>query len=1156
MKRRSGKEKNSSHCRREISQTPEKVLHTKCLSVDSGSLAHSNEIKVKDKPPIETGASTSVFMRGKVEGSSFSRLNRVAEAFKRHSIAALPRDVQKTIRKRDLSHGRIKSLAKDRIVVDINLGENCPSKSKSLENSPSSTNSERKSRDKTKNNNKVFEENDEFDKNGGEKCVEPIYEKLKSKDDTSNTFQYYDNALYMTMKDDSNIEQAHQMTNPYTDVDPVYARPKAAVPISCNSNCPFSPSGENTYENVLYLPMADVSKGTSCINTNQSRPLPTIPTFSRTTSTQTDKRDVTFIKSKCHSTENSPCHSEKMNNRPPLPLPGNSSQASISHRIIRNNDQGKYQDRLVHSVFAMTSQVSRTDIRQSTIRHNSKTELSTDEESGSSERSIPGETKDPNPYSQVYFSDNPDSGVSEGMTTPVLSPCGLKSPISVNNRINSYDCNNILYGNRRCNELYQIEGVFPHDFHREFSYNPRYQNLTDFNKSFSNVTHVSKIKTPVDASFVAQPSVKDISKMLHSTVGRNLFGEFSNISAINTTANICDDTILLPNRRHSICSSADATKTFSSFTNEGNATFWNTTDESRSFDLPYLRKARSLDDVAALNDVPLIAAVEKILHRTNDSSDNTSFNKRTSLGPKEDTEPDQQCNLKKDSFIASKEEDNWGGAYQIRREVLQVGDAKEYLDTGNKSSPSLLSGQSSSVHLFRRASAVDNMTPELPEVLWATRNPSSVSTETPEEVDVSPLAAHNLNSAPSLETNSVACLPACSAKLLHRNIQRQEESSYRLLRLFQDCPLDSIEESEDEIEWLSVEWSMQAALDENSSRDPNVLDLNGSSSSDSSNGVRDSVESSGDEIISSPCILNKISKVSEEKMLAKFRKSFRRKDKDKIDPQVNMFLFVDNPMYLSPEVKKEAKVIPSKNNNWCVNNPTYTSPNVNNQKVRTFVKSKDNIKSQCEQENLKNLCLAQSENNSERLVNRNKSISMQANPCYDSPGLLKNRSQSVSSSKSDCTYLAPWATNLQYRTIMNHAHSVVSNDITDMEKYADHEYCTIAGDEESDSWITQSSGSHHPSSPSSKRILQFKETDDIMPSFPKHTKKIKQIVNESLTPSKLRRPMFSARSFVRSASVSERSLECTNEEDRNRTAPCSIARRANSFRQQVGVNLL
>ncbi|XP_047741581.1 uncharacterized protein LOC125179552 [Hyalella azteca] len=479
-------------------------------------------------------------------------------------------------------------------------------------------------------------------------------------------------------------------------------------------------------------------------------------------------------------------------------------------------------------------------------------------------------------------------------------------------------------------------------------------------------------------------------------------------------------------RRHSISSSDNVSKELITGSNRCDVSFWNEVSDS-SIHLPKFRKYPSESMLFHEYEVPLAASIDKILSQTQQSS----F-----------LDPDNRKNFP--DLMVSFSLFRQCGENRIRHVLARRKEAGTALPCPIVAGKQVISAQwlktSSEADLFHTTPG--NLTLELPEMgseQLGTRNMTGAS------VPNTAARSEHVSECRELKkgTKEEGLLPA--SKTEEKLLQRQEESSYRLLRLFQDCSIDEVIESDDE-DFDSGEWSMHATLDENSTRDPALLDL--SCAMLNVDVMRDPEKLDSATV----SVIEKLRAISDDKMLAKFRKSFRRKDKDKVDNNLSMFMFVDNPMYLSPEIKKEAKVVNSGfgGTSWFFSNPTYSSPNIIKSKVRSYTRPlSDSV--QCEKENIKNLMLAQA--SSEPIWHQSsapKVSLLQSNPCYQYSNAMR-----VSSSDDTQETLPGLA---------------FSQEDINGDNILEHEYCTIPGDEESDSWITQSSGSQQAnSSPSSKR---------------------------------------------------------------------------------------
>lgn len=315
-----------------------------------------------------------------------------------------------------------------------------------------------------------------------------------------------------------------------------------------------------------------------------------------------------------------------------------------------------------------------------------------------------------------------------------------------------------------------------------------------------------------------------------------------------------------------------------------------------------------------------------------------------------------------------------------------------------------------------------------------------------------------------------------------RQRRRREESRYRLQRMLQECPC-ALRPGEAE-ESVSADWSMEAVPDEASTRDTCDLEAEASDalpspltpSSPPSPGTASlcTIDSEyGDGLYVSPRLVEQLRRLSEAKMLARLRKSFRSK-KDKRPPTENgntvtqggpkmgIFMFVDNPMYLSPEVKKEARVVSAHasddkpKNTWYVGNPMYTSPEPQPRNCG----AEERQRALCEKENLRNTRLANTVRQNPTGRRPLANLWLQSNPCYESP-------EAKAAPPKDDTYLTPIVPARRTTITLQD-----DPDILDAQKFLDHEYCTIPGDD-SDSWVTHSSASRSSGSPTARRSLAF-----------------------------------------------------------------------------------
>lgn len=1136
--------------------------------------------------------------RGQPEGNSQNKLNTIREVSKRHSIAVLPRDLsanRKEKTRRDGSHGRIKLPSNENIVVDITFDEHEPNlrNFRTPEKSPNVGN---KSRDMDGN------------KLVNNICInEPIYEKLKgSSFDSSRATSVYDNALYMSMKNTTSPKDAaeSQLVDLYQETDSIYSTPK--IRISPDPNGTPTDMSENIYENMLYLPMNDVNRSVANRRSRQRRPLPPLPSSDHINH-QIPQERVTlqagrYPQEKRNASENQAktvanCSQNSLHEalkemrefkkynatgangvivnsnsnyncptytiRPPLPPPPSPQHEYIGHQIINNTTKDLLQENLIESLFATTSKINRTGIiRQSKIRQNARTESSVDEEDDDNSGGFfRGYLSDSSLTHNQCFSDNPDSGMSEGAATPVLSPTGgfpssgsqdsLQYSPPHSDSLLGEPCSPLSLNDLQLNGSteksmedlendYFLQATSYNSLHENISHDitdPRYlSNMLQQKLLISNISEASiniRDKSKFDRTLFTpqQKRPQDISLMLHSAVGRNLFSEFSNISAITNYNNRTkfEETIVSPVRRHSISSLADISRRFSKINNNSNNVttyFGETLQDSSSIELATVRRAFSMNSIACSGESP---------------RNNSNLIPNT---VEEGTKNNEQYNTEEIACRTSRRAGICHGQFVgVNHEWVVRGGAVTSLP-GIQADISQWSKQSSRDHLSQQTPR--NMTLKLPDSMQQQRathmtgEEVSVPRQTSVREDVSVSA--RLQSEP-------ACPPVrkgveISAKLSDKQLQRQEESSYRLLRLFQDCPLDCIVESDDE-EWDSGEWSLQATIDENSSRDPEILEI--SADSNSPNIVHHHNEAginySG--IIVSPKVSEALESVYDDKMLARFRKSFRKKDKDKVEHKVGgIFMFVENPMYLSPEVKKEAKVISSMcgNNKWYFGNPTYSSPELSKNRVRTFTKAHTE-NNQCEKENIKNLRLAAEAPMSPRADTGNARL-LQCNPCYDSPDNVKAGVQPLSH-RRDNNYLEPINFNLATTTPTSPV-KVSTKEVLEesLEKFIDHEYCTIPGDEESDSWVTQSSGSQQTDSPSFRRSAS--ETD-----YRRKSNNSSNVV----TPSRIWRENSSCKAQpIYSNEVMNTTQRSNDNESRQSVRTPRSVKRSSKIRDQVSVN--
>ncbi|KAK8383107.1 hypothetical protein O3P69_011550 [Scylla paramamosain] len=687
-------------------------------------------------------------------------------------------------------------------------------------------------------------------------------------------------------------------------------------------------------------------------------------------------------------------------------------------------------------------------------------------------------------------SDIPDSGVSEGLTTPLISPLsGPRSPQSPRS-------DSLLGEPSTPLSLDQLEGKagptenttpdvprprLPHDVTDPgFLECERRGYLSEELQEEAPSSWRCGGRSWVDASPISRG---DVSRMLLSAVGRNLFCDSP---AEGSPAR--DNSL---GRRHSLGSLADLSRKLS-FLGLGDNSTTHGKEASVSREAP-LKKAHSVlclsptspvrctaaSISASTSSVPLMAAVAQILKE-----------------PEARGSPPCRRWLPADGQTAqntSVQSGQWwaGGAGEAGEERCAT---KGSGSAGGQAARPSLSCQPSP--RYHHPSCPLSPSQSHPALQTISSNPTL-----PLPVEMSggqPLAAGHAGAGLSvpvgprpekeavLATQDVSeCDSGCGGDLTPRWDQtsarqrrRREESHYRLQRMLEECPC-SLRHGEAE-ESVSADWSMEAVPDEVSTRDPCDLEAEGSDAVPSPSSLPSppspdavslcTIDSDyGDGIYVSPRLVEQLRRLTEAKMLARLRKSFRGKKEKRPSenvptktsgaPKVGIFMFVDNPMYLSPEVKKEARVVSAHASDksksaWYVGNPMYTSPEPH----RRDSVPEERQRALCEKENLRNTRLAnvvrQNPTGRKPLAN----LWLQSNPCYESP-------EAKASTAEDDTYLTPIA-------VRRPATLADDPNILDVQKFLDHEYCTIPGDD-SDSWVTHSSGSRDSDSPAARRSLAF-----------------------------------------------------------------------------------
>nr|XP_053632941.1 uncharacterized protein LOC128688914 [Cherax quadricarinatus] len=773
----------------------------------------------------------------------------------------------------------------------------------------------------------------------------------------------------------------------------------------------------------------------------------------------------------------------------------------------------------------------------------------------------------------ISSSDNPDSGVSEGITTPLVSPLSAPgspetprsdslleesyTPLSLEElhtfkengvkrltRENDVCRNSAIFANM-CHNITDpsflesflkdepnsakssveyssvvteasVDGIFNHT-------SPMSLQQTNSSISFSNVNSLYQTKVECKKA-LKNNKIIDVSKMILNTVERNLFSDSTNkISAPHRDTSAHNTSL---SRRHSFSGLVDISRRLSSIGFSDDTSLWGmeVSDHNEST----LKKAKSLHCLSPStfsprpSNVPLMDSMAEILKDPELRVDSRGYSRLLANSEQMNLNTSEQS----EHWWLSREEEE-----DLEPPIKGSGRAGGGCD-GQSAHPGSFT-HSPAIHHHPNESVPDPHSPTL-------RNPTlalpvemsgeqhlatgyvgacySVPSGLPSSEDIS---WRDVTQCSSVSVD-VTVLPGVSDQLTTRQKRRQEESSYRLQRMIQDCAQPPQETDADES--VSADWSMEAVVHEVSIRDHQDLDgeisftLGCPDSPDSQDVISLCTLDSdyADSIYLGRELCEKIKQISEDKMLARLRKSFRSK-KDKrctnptsdveppitsAPPKVGILMFVDNPMYLSPEVKKEAKIVSAQNNDhnnlWYVGNPMYNSPEPN--KLRNF-NYDTRQKFLCEKENIRNTRLA---NVVSQNVNNRKPLSSiwhQSNPCYESPEAktshVKMNNLRISASNSDDTYLTPipvkHARNYVPRpTIVSSAKLADDKDILDRQKFLDHEYCTIPGDD-SDSWVSQSTTSRKSDSPVARRSLEFSAKN----------KKTNKAIKASLTPSRM-----------------------------------------------------
>ncbi|KAG7164558.1 hypothetical protein Hamer_G022657 [Homarus americanus] len=848
------------------------------------------------------------------------------------------------------------------------------------------------------------------------------------------------------------------------------------------------------------------------------------------------------------------------NLRPPPPPPPRkckSSQNNNNASKAKNKPKGQTKpksDSHLPVIYENTRQEE--DLSQSAkkrkLRHTMEIEFCFDDEdvpiNRCSENSNAPETSPR--CGNISSSDNPDSGVSEGITTPLISPLSAPrspqtprsdsllgepcTPLSLE-ELHTFTENGDKYISRENDEVSRnltifsnmshditdprfLESVLKDSSHTRKSYAGQSSIVTeasvdDFfhyiypfslqqtNSSISYSNLESLYQTHVDCieTFRSNKS-NDVSEILLSTVGKNLFSDSINkISTPNRDGSVHNTSI---SRRHSFAGLADISRRLSNIAFSDDTSLWGmeVSDHSEST----LKKAKSLHclsppaHTSLLSTVPLMDSMAEIL------KDPESRRYSTLLVDSEQTSPN--TSEQSEQWWRAREEEGGGratkGSGRAGRDhggqAAHPGSLTDSPATHHHPCQSVPAQHSPTLH-----SPTCNPTLALPVEMSGEQHLAAGHAGACYSVPLGPPSCED-STRPDVSQWRSGCgvdltVPSeVCERLTARQKRRQEESSYRLQRMLQDCTQPPLGNEPDGS--VSADWSMEAVLDEVSTQDHYDLDaeicdtLDSPDSPDSQDVISLCTLDSdyADSIYLSPKLCEKIKQVSEEKMLARLRKSFRSKKEKRAttstnttDPpktstmpsKVGILMFVDNPMYLSPEVKKEAKIVSAQNNSvWYVGNPMYNSPEPN--KLRTM-NYEMRQKVLCEKENLRNSRLAKvvCQNISSRKPLSN--IWLQSNPCYESPDTknteMKLNNLKISGGSLDDTYLTPIPVKhpknfVPRPTVVPRLED--DKDILDRQKFLDHEYCTIPGDE-SDSWVSQSTTSRKSDSPVARRSLEF-----------------------------------------------------------------------------------
>ncbi|XP_064101580.1 uncharacterized protein LOC135212112 [Macrobrachium nipponense] len=911
-----------------------------------------------------------------------------------------------------------------------------------------------------------------------------------------------------------------------------------------------------------------------------------------------------------HDSPSIPLH----NLRPPPPPPprkSRSSQGSSSKTKAKSKGSTKPKlDPHLPVIYENTRQEEELvhSAKKRKLRHSMEIEFSFDDEvrrmsRSSEEASVSGSSPRER---NTSGSDNPDSGVSEGVNTPLVSPLSaprspqtprsdslLEEPCTPLTMDELHGCNKSPKENIDANRTSNIYVNLSHDVT-----DPRFLSLlrdsghlgqsiaeayiddlfhqvsqqvmqqTHSSMSTSNFESTCRsfdqLESPVPSKSV------DLSKMLLSAVGRNLFSESTKVSTpdreTRTHSGDAPHNTSSLSRRHSFSSLAEISRRLSKIEfHDDTTSLWGleVSDHDASSS-PSLKKTKSLHclDLSVKSspvtgNVPLMDSMAEILKDPEEMSFRFPASKsqllshsKMSANPEESEQSGQWWLLgegggrggrgywNEDGSEEEKGEGRTGEASPTEGSGKRAGGGQAAQPGSFSELPSShdrhpISSQPSITPASHR-SPTSNPTLPLPVMSGGQQHlgmgresASSSSSSSSSSCYSVPLGPPSCEEENSSRLNLSQCASGCggdstvltldnSSQLTSRQQRRQEESSYRLQRMLQDRSRSPQETEQDES--VSADWSMEAVLDEASTfehhdLDPENSDLPESPESQESISLYALGSEFADSIYISPQLCEKIKEVSEEKMLARLRKSFRSK-KEKAPPghgpvvinnnsgsskpKVGILMFVDNPMYLSPEVKKEAKVVSAQQQGsvWYVGNPMYNSPGPDKLRNLNYDAKQKAI---CEKENQRNARLAKAVCQNNNLRKPLGSLWLQSNPCYYSPDVKNHLSSNTNNKlsnnnnndnktnnptsvpktyvreKPDDHYLTPISVkhpkNFLPKPSAVPLDKLNDGDILDLQKFIDHEYCTIPGDE-SDSWVSQST-SRKSDSPVARRTLEF-----------------------------------------------------------------------------------